>query len=165
MQLIQLMLAEMTHEAAATRRLLARLPDDQLGWQPHPRSMTLGVLAAHLGEIAGWGVEVVTRGEVVLDPDNYQPPVAANAAAAVERFEANVTRLKEALALAQPEDMLAIWKLRVGDRVVLEMPRSGALRSMVLNHLIHHRGQLSVYLRLLNVPLPSIYGPSADESA
>lgn len=165
MQLIQPVVAELTHEAATTRRVLARLPDSRFGWRPHARSMTLGMLASHIGEIMAWGVEIATKEEISFDPNIYQPPVTAGAAEAVEVFEQNVSRLKDALLGIETRDLLATWRLRAGDRVVLEMPRVGAIRSMVLNHMIHHRGQLSVYLRLLDVPLPSIYGPTADESA
>jgi len=164
MQLVEPIMAELTHEAATTRRLLTRIPDDRLSWRPHPRSMTLGTLAAHLAAIPALGVQVVTTAELVLDPGAFRTPEAAGVEAALGVFEANVAAMKDALRSISPRELLTSWRLLSGGRMVLELPRMGAVRSLVLNHMIHHRGQLSVYLRLIDVPLPSIYGPTADES-
>lgn len=164
MQFVEPIVAELTHEAATTRRLLARIPDERLSWRPHARSMTLGSLAAHLVAIPALGVRVVNTTELVLDPAAFPTPEATGVEAVLAAFEANVTALKDALHTTSYRDLLKPWRLLSGTRVVLELPRVGAVRSLVLNHLIHHRGQLSVFLRLLEVPLPSIYGPTADES-
>jgi uncharacterized damage-inducible protein DinB len=163
MNLIDPILAELTHESATTRRLLERLPQDRLGWQPHPKSMTLGRLATHIAEIPGWVGSIVEKDEFDIGASGYVPPTLGSAAEIMAMFDKSVATATEALKRQSNDRLLAKWQLKKNGKLVVEMPRVGMIRSFLMNHLIHHRGQLSVYLRLQNVPLPSIYGPTADE--
>jgi uncharacterized damage-inducible protein DinB len=163
MNMIDPVLAELAHEAATTRRLLQRLPEAHLTWKPHEKSMTLGRLAGHIAEIPA-------RISSMLEPDEYDfaaggeaPHAASSVADLLTFFDQSVSQATERLKKQTTDRLLATWRLKKGGKQLLEMPRMGAVRFMMLNHLIHHRGQLSVYLRLQNVPLPSIYGPTADE--
>lgn len=161
MNLIEAMIAELQQEAKTTRRMLERVPEDSLAWQPHEKSMTLGRLAAHIAALPGWFIAKLDQDEV--DRNNLTPPAADSAAQIVETFDQNISDSVELLKKQSIEQLLAPWRYRNGEQVVFEMPRLAVIRFVCLNHLIHHRGQLSVYLRLLNVPLPSVYGPTADE--
>jgi len=162
MQLADAILTEFVHEMAITRRLLERAPDAEFAWAPHPRSMTLGRLATHIAEIPGWVGRIVTLPG--FDLGGEQTPRTAPAAAEVlALFDAGVSLARQALTPLSDETLLGSWRLTKRGQLVLELPRIGMVRMLLLNHLIHHRGQLSVYLRLCNVPLPSIYGPSADQ--
>lgn len=156
-------LSELAHEIATTRRVLERLPGDRLDYKPHPRSMSLGDLAVHLTEIVRWGTVTLETEECSIDPDAYRPAKATSAADLVARLDAAAAAFEHALGAASPSAFLAPWRLVSGGHVAFELPRAAVLRSMIFNHLVHHRGQLAVYLRLLDVPVPSIYGPSADE--
>lgn len=160
---LQPLLAELDHEISTTRRVLQRIPDHALDFKPHPRSFSLGDLGVHLTEIVGWGTAVMTREELVFDPASYQPKRAASAADLLGRLDSAAGSLRQALGAASPSSLLVPWRLVSGGHVAFELPRAVALRFMIFNHLVHHRGQLTVYLRLLEVPVPSIYGPSADE--
>lgn len=157
--------AELKHEAASTRRLLERVPEDRLDWQPHPKSMTLGRLVGHLGELPGWGQSTMEHPEVDLAaiPENQRGAVAASVDRLLADFDRGVAGFLAALGNAADEMLFEPWKLRSGDNVILDMPRIAALRGFILSHMIHHRGQLTVYLRLLDVPLSQSYGPTADE--
>lgn len=166
MSIADALLPEFDREMGVTRRLLERVPDGQFAWQPHPTSMTLGRLTEHLAELPQWvGVAV---GQSSFDmaegrrPEGYQPPATRDAALAM--FDANVTSARAALAGKGDAELMAPWSLLRGGHQVFTMPRAGVLRAFVMNHIIHHRGQLSVYLRMLGVPMPSIYGPSGDEA-
>lgn len=165
MALVDALLPEFDHEVAATRRLLARLPEDQLEWQPHPKSMTLGSLATHLSELGSWGQETLNSPAVDLEtmtrPAGYVPP--ATRAAILDVFEQKMAGARAALVGKTDAELMAPWTLRRGAAEFFTMPKASCWRTFVMNHLIHHRGQLTVYLRQLDVPLPSIYGPSADE--
>ena len=163
MNMIDPVLAELAHEAATTHRLLERLPQAHLTWKPHEKSMTLGRLAGHIAEIP-------VRISGILEPDEYDfaagggdPHTASSVADLLAFFDQSVSQATERLKKQTTDRLLATWRLKKGGKQLLEMPRMGAIRFLLLNHLIHHRGQLSVYLRLQNVPLPSIYGPTADE--
>jgi uncharacterized damage-inducible protein DinB len=163
MNMIDPVLAELAHEAATTRRLLERLPQAHLTWKPHEKSMTLGRLAGHIAEIP-----VRISGMLELDEYDFaagggDPHTASSVADLLAFFDQSVSQATERLKKQTTDRLLATWRLKKGGKQLLEMPRMGAIRFMMLNHLIHHRGQLSVYLRLQNVPLPSIYGPTADE--
>ncbi len=165
MALVDALLPEFDHEVAATRRLLARLPDGQFAWQPHPKSMTLGALATHLSELGHWGHETINSPAVDLEtmtrpPDDVPP---ATRAAVLEVFDRKMAGARAALAGKSDAELMAPWTLRRGAVEFFTMPKASCWRTFVMNHLIHHRGQLTVYLRQLDVPLPSIYGPSADE--
>lgn len=166
MSLTAAMLQEFTHEAAITQRVLERLPDAHMTWKPHAKSWTLGELSSHIANIPTWTVPTVDLDELAFDPASYKSPYAGTRAEVLAAFEENVEAAKQAFGRLQDAKLMDSWALKnsaTGD-VFLQMPRGAVLRAMVMNHLIHHRGQLAVYLRLKDVPLPSIYGPSADES-
>jgi uncharacterized damage-inducible protein DinB len=163
MNLIDPILAELAHEGATTRRLLERLPQGHLGWQPHQKSMTLGRLATHIAEIPGWVGSIVEKDEFDIGASGYVPPTFGSVAEIIAMFDKSVATATETLKRQSNDRLLAKWQLKKNGKLVVEMPRLGMIRSFLMNHLIHHRGQLSVYLRLQNVPLPSIYGPTADE--
>jgi uncharacterized damage-inducible protein DinB len=160
------LLPEFDHEMATTRRLLERAPEGQLGWKPHDKSMTLAELSGHISNIPYWCSLILQRPEFDLaSPEGTQrPPAPSTVAEVLAAFDSKVGAARTALAAAGDGEMLAPWTLKHGGNEIFTMPRAGALRSFVMNHIIHHRGQLSVYLRLQNVPLPSIYGPTADEA-
>ena len=160
------MIAELQHEAATTRRLLERVPQDRLAWQPHAKSMTLGRLAAHIANLPGMLVGALTEDKLDADELKAESPSAESVADILEAFDKKIERSLELL--KSPADdgfMLAPWRYTSGEHVIFEMPRLAVIRFVAINHIIHHRGQLSVYLRLLDVPLPSVYGPTADEQA
>ena len=163
MNMIDPVLAELAHEAATTRRLLERVPERHLAWKPHEKSMTLGRLATHLAEIPGWVGSIVEKDAFDLGTSGYVPPTIDRVPEIVAMFDRNIAALTETLERQSNDRLLAKWQLKKKGQLVVEMPRMGMIRSLLMNHLIHHRGQLSVYLRLQNVPLPSIYGPTADE--
>lgn len=163
MSLSEPMVDELRREAATTRKMLERVPEDKMSWRPHEKSMTLGRLAGHLAELPSLVASVVTRDEVDFAAGNYQPFEASNTAELLEKFDQNVAGAAEALKGQEDEHLLKPWRLKRNGQVLLELPRVAVLRTMGLSHVIHHRGQLSVYLRLLDVPLPSVYGPTADE--
>jgi uncharacterized damage-inducible protein DinB len=163
MNLIDPILAELAHEGATTRRLLERLPQDRLGWQPHQKSMTLGRLATHIAEIPGWVGSIVEKDEFDVGASGYVPPTLGSVAEIIAMFDKSVATATETLKRQSNDRLAAKWQLKKNGKLIVEMPRLGMVRSFLMNHLIHHRGQLSVYLRLQNVPLPSIYGPTADE--
>ena len=159
------LLPEFDHEMGTTRRLLERVPDVEFNWKPHEKSMTLGRLAAHIANLPYWGSLTLTTTVFELDslPPDTQRQLAGTRAELVQEFDTKVRDARGKLAAATDAELLAPWTLKKGGQEVFTMPRISALRSFVMNHMIHHRGQLSVYLRLKNVPLPSIYGPTADE--
>ncbi len=157
-----MMLAEFDHEMANTRKTLARIPADQLEFRPHEKSMTAIKLAGHIAEMLGWLPAVIQTPE--LDMAGWQaPPPPTNIAEVLAMFDQSLPAARAALAEATDEQMAANWTIRNGETVFLSMPRAAMIRGMVLNHLVHHRAQLSVYLRMVNVPVPALYGPSADE--
>jgi len=163
MNLIDPVLAELAHESATTRRLLDRVPERHLAWKPHEKSMTLGRLATHIAEIPGWVGSIVEKDEFDIAAGGYVPPTIDRVPEIVAMFDRNVAAATETLKRLSNDRLLAKWQLKKKGQLVVEMPRMGMIRTLLMNHLIHHRGQLSVYLRLQNVPLPSIYGPTADE--
>lgn len=158
------LLPEFEREMATTRRLLERVPEAQAAWKPHPKSTGIGDLAQHIATLAGFGAMVVdTMERDMAAGGGMTPPRFSSAQALMETFDANVKKSHDAIAGVSDADLGATWTLRNGDAVFFAMPRAAVLRVLLMNHIIHHRGQLSVYLRLLDVPLPSIYGPTADE--
>lgn len=159
----QMFAAELEHEAVATRKMLERMPDGDFDWQPHAKSMRLGQLASHVADVPNWIRPTVTTEELDFAQSNWQPKEMRNAADLVNYFDQGLSDALEVLRSASDADLMKNWRLRNGENIFFEMPRAQVLRSMVMNHLIHHRGQLSVYLRLKDVPLPGAYGPSADE--
>ena len=166
MSLAQMLLPEFDNEMKTTRRLLERVPEEKMGWQPHAKSMSLGRLASHLAELTSLGASVLTTEFRDVAPTGAPPPKRLDSRSrqeVLDLFDANVIKSREAIAQAEDAAFTQPWTLRAGDHVVFTMPRIGAIRTMLLSHTIHHRGQLSVYLRLTDTPVPSIYGPSADE--
>lgn len=163
MKLGQVFAAELTQEAAATRKMLERFPAGEADWQPHEKSMTLGKLASHVADVPNWIRWTVTEDELDFGKTDYKQLEASSADELVSAFDKGVAEALDILQNAEDEDLMKNWKLRDGENIFFEMPRVQVLRAMVMNHLIHHRGQLSVYLRLKDVPLPGVYGPSADE--
>lgn len=169
MKLNETLLPELIHEMNTTRRVLERVPEDQLGWKPHEKSMTLGRLANHLAELPALGLAVlkgVTLDVAPKDPSqsNFKPAAQETTQGIVELFDKNVAAAREALAGADDAALMEPWSLYKGGEPVFTLPKIAAVRSMLLNHSIHHRGQLTVYLRLTGAKVPSVYGPSADEA-
>jgi uncharacterized damage-inducible protein DinB len=156
-------LPEFDNEMKTTRSLLAVVPFDNPSWKPHTKSTALGALASHITNLAGFGSMIATTTERNFGaPGQPAPAQYTNTADLLSAFDANVKKSREALASVSDADMDAPWTLRNGDHVIFTLPRRVTLRTLLMNHIIHHRGQLSVYLRLNDVPLPSIYGPTAD---
>lgn len=162
MAIVDALLPEFDHEMTTTRKVLERVPEDKFDWKPHTKSFSLGALAAHVAALPTWGAETLNKSEI--DVAGVQPPAAPpSKTALLAAFDANVAATRAALAGKTDAELVAMWTLKRGGKTLFSMPKTAVLRSFVLSHLIHHRGQLSVYLRLLDVPVPSIYGPSADE--
>ena len=164
MDLLKLAIADIDNELKTTRRVLERVPDDRLDWTPHAKSMSLGALARHIPDVVGILVPLLQIDEVDLATRTPQE-AAPGAAGLVELFDRNAAALREALTAFTLEQCTEKFTLRVGDHVIFTLPRLVALRTFGMGHVGHHRGQLTVYLRLLDVPVPSVYGPTADERA
>lgn len=165
MPLRDALLAELDQEMATTRRLLEIVPEADAAWKPHPKSMSLGELAVHLSNLLYWGMVTVRDEGFDVKPvgqPGWTPPKFDSTAGNLRIFDANLAEVKGVLAVASDEALLQPWSLRAGAEVYFTMPKAVVWRTFVMNHLVHHRGQLSVYLRLRDVPLPSIYGPTAD---
>jgi uncharacterized damage-inducible protein DinB len=156
------LLSEYDHEMATTRRLLERLPDDKLAWKPHEKSMTLGGLATHLANLPFWGLTILSESSYDLADGPPRAALKASRAEVLEAFD-DLTRRTRALMDKTDAEYLGIWSLKRSGQEMFSLPRAAAFRSFVMNHIIHHRGQMSVYLRLNDVPVPPIYGPTADE--
>lgn len=167
MSLIDLLVLEFDAEISAARRVLERVPDDSLTWQPHHKSMTLGRLATHVAQLPAWTPAIMSRADLDFAVPEDRPQFTAEILPSTSEIVAELDRTsgaaRAALAGADEASLDAPWALRRGAQAVFTLPRALAYRRMVLNHLVHHRGQLSVYLRLLGVPVPGVYGPSADE--
>ena len=159
----QILTAELQNEAVSTRKMLERIPSDKMAWKPHEKSMTLARIAGHIVEMVTWTKQALTQDELDFSKYDYTPKVYENSADLVADFDKNVAEAIEALKNAEDEKMSDNWRLRNGEQIYFEMPKAAVMRSFVMNHILHHRGQLSVYFRLLDIPGPSIYGPSADE--
>lgn len=158
------MLAELAQESATTRRMLERVPAAHIHWQPHAKSMTLGRLATHVADLPSWMTMTLKTTRLDLAETEWKPMVFNTSEELLAHFEEVLAEATTALQDATDEDLFVPWTMRQGEQVFFTMPRIQVIRSMVLNHIVHHRGQLSVYLRLLDVPVPGSYGPSADES-
>lgn len=166
MSIAQSLLPEYDHELATTRRVLERVPEAEFGWTPHERSMTMGQLASHIANTPFWLTATLDTPfyDLSVREDKeatYAPP--ASREVLLKEFDERVQKARASLAKATDAEMLEPWALKQGDKEIFSMPRVAVVRAFVMNHLIHHRGQLSVYLRLKGVPLPAMYGPSADE--
>jgi uncharacterized damage-inducible protein DinB len=168
MKMIDLFLAELDREAAATRRTLERVPDGRPDWtdfKPHERSMPMGYLATLVATMPSWVTLTIDQDEFDIAPPGkpYQPPLVRTSRELVEMYEGHLTKAREALLRTTDEHLMKPWKLLAGGQAVIDQPRHEMLRDGVLNHLWHHRGQLTVYLRLTGAKVPAIYGQSADE--
>ena len=167
MAIAQALLPEFEHEMAGLRRVIERIPSDHMGFRPHPKSFSLHDLANHLVTVPGWTISTMTETELdfgLPETQARQPKPSATVEGLLRTLDAGVEGALEALSKAADDDFRVIWTLKNAGQVILAMPRIAVYRGFVMNHLIHHRAQLSVYLRLLDVPVPSLYGPSADES-
>ena len=162
MSLVDALLPEFDHEMTTTRKLLERVPDEKVDWKPHSRSWTLGQLAQHVATLPMWGTVTLNQSELDLSAGGHTP-VLRTRAQLLDTFDRHVAETRGALVGRTDAELMAPWTLKKDGQTVFSMPKAAVWRSFVLNHLVHHRGQLSVYLRLQDVPVPSIYGPSADE--
>lgn len=158
------LLPEFDHEMGVTRKVLARIPEDKFGWQPHEKSMTLGRLAGHLAEIPGWVKETLTKDSLDMGGE-HKPDVLSTKAEVLAKFDKMVAVGRSLIEGASDAQFMAPWTLKNKGQDIFTMPKVAVVRAWVFNHAVHHRGQMSVYLRLTGVPVPSIYGPSADEAS
>lgn len=165
MPLVDALLPEFDHEMTTTRKALERVPEGKFDWKPHAKSFSLGALATHLANLPSWGTETLTKSEIDL-PAVQQPAGALpSKTELMAAFDRNVAAARAAMIGRTDAELLAIWSLKRGGKTLFSMPKTAVLRSFVLSHIIHHRAQLGVYLRLLDVPVPATYGPTADEPA
>jgi uncharacterized damage-inducible protein DinB len=156
-------LGDLEHEIATTRRVLERIPEEHFDWKPHAKSMSLGGLSTHIATIPVYGVSVLRGEDFDLAAPLPPNPLAATRDEVLRRFDETAATLRAMLEEAEEPSLREPWSLRAGERIIFTQPRIGVLRGLIISHMVHHRGQLSVYLRLLDVPVPSIYGPTADE--
>ncbi len=160
------LLPKFDQEVSTTRKLLEAVPEDRFAWSPHEKSMTLGRLAGHLAELPGWAAAIIDADEFDVKPqgdgESYSPPTFEKLSDILTAFDENTARARALIAAKRDAEMMAPWTLKKEGSVQFSVPRVGAIESFLIHHLIHHRGQLSVYLRLLDVPVPQIYGPTAD---
>ena len=159
----EMFLPEYDAEMGNTKKVLSRVPDGKWDWKPHLKSMSLGVLSGHVADMTEWGCDTMTTDSLNLRAGDYKPFIPQSPSELVEHFDSGVAKLRDLLAGADDAAFQKLWSMTWNGQKVIEMPRIAAVRGMVLNHMIHHRGQLSVYLRLLDVAVPGVYGPSADE--
>ena len=162
MKAVEVLLQELEHEAKTTRRVLERVPGDKLAWKPHQKSMSLGELAMHVATVPGNVAEIASR--KTFSVTGFSRPSASTAAELLPALDESIAKARRVLGGLDDAALADTWRLTNGDRELMAIPRGAFLRSVMLNHWYHHRGQLSVYLGELNVPVPSIYGPSADEN-
>jgi uncharacterized damage-inducible protein DinB len=164
MALKDALLPEFDHEMGTTRRVLERVPEAEFAWKPHDKSFNLGQLAGHVANIPHW-VDAIVQNTVfdVATAEDTRPRIPESTGWLLSQFDKNVGSARAGIAGMSDPEFLAPWTFKNNDQVIFTMPRAAALRSFIMNHLIHHRGQLTVYLRLKNVPLPPVYGPTADE--
>lgn len=156
-------IAELEHEAATARKCLERIPADKFDWKPHEKSMAFGQLAVHVAEMFGWTPSTLEHPELDFAKMDYTPYKPATTEDLVEYLDKNVSEAVTTLKNSPDERFMETWTMRNADKVYFTMPKVAVMRTFVMNHIVHHRGQLSVYLRLNDIPVPSIYGPSADE--
>ncbi len=165
MSIGQSMLGEFDYEMANTRKTLERLPVDKLGFKPDPKSMSLGGLAGHIVEMVGWGKTIIDTDSLDMNPNEHKPLEVTSSDQLLSLLDQNTGALRSALAATSDADMMEEWSLKIGGNVLFSMPRVACIRSMIMNHIIHHRAQLTVYYRMVGVPVPALYGPSADEGS
>lgn len=162
MSLNQALLAEFENEMQTTRKCLANVPTEKLDWTPHQKSMSMGRLASHIADMVGWTSEIIAEDVMDITPGDGPPP-AASTAELLEKFDKNLASAVAAIAGASDQASFVDWTFKIAGKPLMTLPRIASVRGFVLSHIIHHRGQLSVYLRLNDIPVPSIYGPSADD--
>ncbi|HWI20901.1 MAG TPA: DinB family protein [Vicinamibacterales bacterium] len=162
MKMIDVFLAEMEQEAISTRRVLERVPQAQLSWRPHARSMSLGQLALHVATIPGNVADMAAQ--TMPEVPAFPQPEVATAAELIPALAGSLARARAALGGMTDQQMMETWRMMAGGKEIVAMPRVAVVRTIMLNHWYHHRGQLLVYLRMHDVPLPSVYGPTADEN-
>jgi uncharacterized damage-inducible protein DinB len=165
MKISQMFLPEFDQEMANTRKTLERVPEGKTDWKPHEKSMTLGRLAGHIAELPGWAGETFNRDELEVMPPGEPPKpfISSSPKELLDTFDKKTAEARALIEAASDEDMMKPWTLKVRGKTAFTLPKSAVLRGFVINHIIHHRAQLGVYLRLNDVPVPSMYGPSADE--
>jgi uncharacterized damage-inducible protein DinB len=164
MALVDTLLQELEVESATTRRVLERVPTERLTWRPHPKSRTLGELALHVAQTPGGVATLALASPAQAPPFGGPEPTVAHASELGPALDDSVSKARAALGTMSDATLMETWRLMDGDREILAIPRAAVLRTIMLNHWYHHRGQLTVYLRELDVPVPSVYGPSADEN-
>jgi uncharacterized damage-inducible protein DinB len=164
MPMVDALLPEFDHEMSVTRKVLERVPGDKFEWKPHPKSMSFGALAQHVANLPLWGAMTLSQSELDLG-GQQQVPAATSRTDLLAGFDQRVKETRALLAATSDAELMAPWTLKRDGHTIFSMPKAAVWRSFVLSHLIHHRAQLSVYLRLNDVPVPSMYGPSADEGA
>ena len=166
MSIAQMILPEFEQEMANTRKTLERIPDDKFGWKAHPKSNTIGWVCSHLAEIPGWVEGTLTLDSWDINPvggEPYQSPKLTNRKDVLELFDKNVATAKKAIAATSDQAFMKNWSLLSGGQDLITMPRLGCIRGFMISHVIHHRAILTVYMRLNDIPVPSLYGPSGDE--
>jgi uncharacterized damage-inducible protein DinB len=163
MALVDALLPEFDHEMTVTRKLLERVPEERFDFKPHAKSYSLGQLAQHVATVPMWGSVTINQSEIDLAGAEQLPPVTTRTAL-LALFDGHVAGTRAALVGKSDAELMAPWALKLGGKTIFSMPKAAVWRSFVMSHLIHHRGQLSVYLRMQDVKLPSMYGPSADEN-
>jgi len=166
MRIVDSLLPEFDQETAHTRRTLERVPEDKFDWKPHAKSGSMIKLASHLATLPSWTVETMGKDSIDIAPGGAPPtppPLAKSRQELLDTFDAKVREARAALVQASDQQMLAPWTLLMNGKTIFTLPKTVVVRSWVMNHMIHHRAQLGVYLRLNDVPVPAIYGPSADE--
>lgn len=166
MSIADSLIGEFDHEMATTRKVLERAPEAKFAWKPHEKSMTMQHLASHLADVPGWAKETLTLDSLDLAPEGappFQPSLYATKEELLAKFDRCVEAARTAIVASTDADFMKPWSLLMTGKVIFTMPRIAVYRSMIMNHSIHHRAQLAVYLRLNDVPVPSMYGPSADE--
>ena len=155
--------AELEHEGSNTRKMLERVPAEHFNWKPHEKSYSLGILATHIAELPTWVGYTLEADELDFATMNYKAPAVSSSSDLMKLFEENLAEAKEDLNDVPDETFMKNWALRNGGQIYFTMPKIAVLRNMVFNHIVHHRAQLGVYLRLLDIPVPGMYGPTADE--
>jgi len=163
MSTIDSLTEEFDHEAQTTRKHLERLPEDKQDWRPHAKSFTAFGLAAHITEMTGWAEMILKEDSLDFDPATYKPYHPQSLTELLQTFDDNVAKTKKAFAEATDDTLAELFSFKIMGQTQFERPKAAVLRDVAFSHVIHHRGQLTVYLRLLEIPVPASYGPSADE--
>ncbi len=163
MPISQMLLPEFDHEMANTRKVLERFPEGKNSYKPHEKSMELGRLAGHVAQLPEWATMTLTTESLNFEPSQYKPFIPSSRQELLDMFDQSVAAARQQIAAASDESLGKTWTLSMAGNPVMSLPRAAVLRGMVMNHIIHHRAQLGVYLRLNNIAVPGVYGPSADE--